>query len=52
MLFLHLDSNFDLASQNEQRATRFLLNLEFRLKITMFVLLQRLVDDEQLNRIA
>jgi hypothetical protein len=54
VIFLKVSSALDLhrTSPNQLKYIRFLINLEMRLKMTSFVLIQRLSDEEKMNRIA
>lgn len=54
VIFLKVSSALDLhrTSPNQLKYVRFLINLEMRLKVTSFVLIQRLSDEEKMNRIA
>lgn len=37
---------------NEHKLVEFLINLDYRMKITVFIAIQRISDDEELNKIA
>jgi len=54
IIFLKVSSALDLhvTTPNKLKFVRFLINLEQRLKVTSFVLIQRLSDEEKMNRIA
>lgn len=37
---------------NQNKMIEFLINLDYRLKMTVFISIQRISDDEELNKIA
>ena len=58
VLFLVVISKLNLLQSNEHRTLKkhkliqFLFNLDQRIKITTYILIQRMADDEELHKVA
>lgn len=54
VIFLKVTSatEFHKSTPNQLKYIRFLINLELRVRTTSFVLIQRLSDEEKMNKIA
>ena len=58
VLFLVVISKLNLLQPNEHRTLKkhkliqFLFNLDQRIKITTYILIQRMADDEELHKVA